>query len=212
MQLLLDHGAMMDRPGLAGGNSSLLRGCLRNYHPDAARFLADRGAPLDLETAAAVGNLEVVRRSFETGGNLKPPATRQQLQSGFAWACMCGHEEVALFLLERGADVRDPGDTGGTALHWAAGSGRLELVKLLLQRGAPLEVVNRWGGTVLGHAGHGFEHGPADVNFLPTFETLLAAGAEIRGRWLAWIERVKGRSPEEKARVAELFRRYGATT
>jgi hypothetical protein len=82
---------------------------------------------------------------------------------------------------------------------------------LLLDRGAPLEAINRWGGTVLGQAGYGFEHGPADVDFVATFEMLLAAGAEIRGSWLTWIEKVKGRSAKEKARLAEVFRRHGAT-
>ena len=124
---------------------------------------------------------------------------------------MYGREEVAAFLLEHGADPLDRVDNRATPLHWAAGSASLSIVKLLLDRGAPLEEINAWGGTVLEHAGHGFEHGPANIDFVPTFETLLAAGAKIRGRWLAWIERVKGRSAEEKARVAEVLRRYGAT-
>ena len=64
---------------------------------------------------------------------------------------------------------------------------------------------------MLGQAGYGFEHGPADVDFVATFEMLLAAGAEIRGSWLTWIEKVKGRSAKEKARLAEVFRRHGAT-
>jgi len=124
---------------------------------------------------------------------------------------MCGHEDVAVFLLEHGADLRDSADTGATALHWAADAGNLDLVKLLSHRGAPLEVINRWGGTVLEHAGHGFQHGPANVNFVPTFEILLAAGAKIRGSWLKWLEGVNSRSSEEKARVTEVFRRYRAT-
>jgi hypothetical protein len=47
-------------------------------------------------------------------------------------------------------------------------------------------VINRWGGTVLEHAGHGFQHGPFDVDFMPTFVALLAAGAKI----LAKVDRV----------------------
>jgi ankyrin repeat protein len=211
MQLLLDHGASIDQPGLAGGGHSLMLACLANGQPDAARFLAEHGAPLDLETAAVVGKLEVVKQFFEADGNLKPPATRRELQNGFLWACMYGSEDVAIFLLDLGADLQDPSDTGATALHWAAGAGCLNLIKLFIRRGALLEVVNRWGGTVLEHAGHGLEHGPASVNFAPTFETLLEAGAKIQGSWLAWLEKLKGRSAEEKAQVAEVFRRYGAT-
>ncbi len=211
MQLLLDHGAIMDRPGLAGHSHPLVLACFANGQPDAAKFLAEHGAALDLETAAGVGRPGVVKGFFDADGNLKPPATHRQLQNGFLWACMCGHEDVAVFLLEHGADLRDSADTGATALHWAAGAGNLDLVKLLIHRGAPLEVINRWGGTVLEHAGHGFQHGPANVNFVPTFEILLAAGAKIRGSWLKWLEGVNSRSSEEKARVTEVFRRYRAT-
>lgn len=211
MQLLLDHGASMDRPGLAGGRHSLVLACFANGQPDAAKFLAHCGAPLDLEAAAGLGRLELVKSFFNADGSLKPPATPRQLQNGFLWACMNGHEEVAVFLLERGADLYDPADTGATALHWAAGAGHLGLVQRLLQQGAALEVINQWGGTVLEHTGHGFENGPFEVDFAPTFETLLGAGAKIRGNWLAWIEKVKGRSAEEKDRLADIFRRYGAT-
>jgi hypothetical protein len=212
MQLLLDRGASMETPGLAGHGGSLVRACFANGQPDAAEFLAEHGAPLDLEAAAGVGKLEVMRRFLTADGHLIPPATQRQLQNGFLWASMCGREDVVGFLLERGADLRDAADTGATALHWAAGGGHVELVRLLICRGAPLEVVNRWGGTVLEHAGHGFQHGPANVNFVPTFETLLAAGATIQGSWLHWLEGVNNRSSEEKARVTDVFRRYGATT
>jgi Ankyrin repeats (many copies) len=212
MQLLLDHGASMDRPGLAGATGSLVRACFSNGQPDAARFLGDHGAPLDLETAAGVGRFALVKSFFGAGGKLQAPATQRQLQSGFLLACMCGEENIAVFLLERGADLHDPADTGATALHWAAGAGHLGLTKHMLQPGGALEIINGWGGTVLEHAGHGFEHGPFDVDFVPTFETLLAAGAKIREAWLEWIETVSHRSVVEKARVAEVFRRYGAVT
>src|SRR5262249_33143195 len=142
---------------------------------------------------------------------LRAPATQRQLQNGFLLACGRREEEVAVFLLQHGADLNDPADTGATALHWAAGAGDLSLVKRLLELGARLEIINQWGGTVLEHAGYGFRQGALDVDFVPTFETLLAAGAKIRGSWLKWIEAVDSRSAEEKNRLAELFRQYGAT-
>lgn len=211
MQLLLDHGASMSAPGLAGRDSPLVLACFHNGQPEAARFLAEHGAPLDLESAAGVGMLEVAQSFFDADGSLKPPATQRQLQNGFVWACKGGHGDVALFLLDRGADPTDPGDTRATALHWAAGAAEAGLVKLLIERGVPLEVRNQWGGTALEHAGHGFEHGPADLDFVPTFETLLAAGAQIRGSWLKWLGTVNSRSVEEKECLAEVLRRYGAT-
>jgi ankyrin repeat protein len=128
------------------------------------------------------------------------------------WACSYGYEEVAVFLVEHGADLRDPAGTGATGLHWAAGGAHAGVVKRLIEMGSPLEVMNRWGGTVLGHAGHGFENDLSKADFIPTFEVLLAAGAKIQRQWLKWIEGLSNRSASEKARAAEVFRRYGATT
>lgn len=211
LQLLLNHGASIDRPNLAGNKHSAVSACLANGRPRAGEFLAARGAELDLESAAGVGRMDVVETFFHPDGSLKPSATKKQLQGGLIWACMFGRENVVVFLLDHGAHLAERLDSGATPLHWAAGGGHLGLVKLLVERGAPLEAINTWGGTVLEHAGWGFEHSAAGTDFAPVFDRLLAAGAKIRGSWLAWIEKVKGRSVEEKARVARSFRRYGAT-
>lgn len=211
LQRFLDHGASIDRPHLAGNKHSAVSACLANGRLRAGEFLAARGAQLDLASAAGLGRRDVVETFFRPDGSLKPPATKKQLQNGLIWACMYGHENVVAFLLDHGAELGEGLASGATPLHWAAGGGHLGVVKLLLDRGAPLEAINTWGGTVLEHAGWGFEHGAAGTDLAPVFDKLLAAGAKIRGSWLAWIEKVKGRSVEEKARVARLFRHYGAT-
>ena len=208
LQLLLDHGALMEKTNLAGNRHSAVIACLANGRPRAAEFLATRGAQLDLESAAGLGQIDVVKTFFDPDGSLKPPATKTQLQKGFLWACMYGRENAVVFLMEHGANFLDRADSGATALHWAAGGGHLSIVRLLLDRGAPLEEINTWGGTVLEHAGWGFEHGAPDIDFTPVFDALLAAGATMRGRWLPWLRRVKGRSLAEKKRVAEVLRRY----
>jgi ankyrin repeat protein len=125
---------------------------------------------------------------------------------------MYGREEAVAYLADRGADLLDRADSGGTPLHWAAGGAHAGIIKLLLDRGAPLEEINAWGGTVLQHAGYGFAHHQDSTDFAPAFEMLLAAGAKIQGTWLAWLEKLRGRSADEKARIAAIFRRYGATT
>lgn len=212
LQLLLDHGAQIEKPNLAGNSQGVVISCLANGRQKAAVFLASRGASLNLESAAGTGRLEIVKTSFHTDGTLLPPTTKRDLQAGFLWACMYGHEDVASFLLEHGADFRDAAGTGATGLHWAAGGGHLGIVRRLLDLGSPLEEINRWGGSVLEHAGHGFEHETSKVDFIPTFEALLATGAKIRGRWLEWIGNLRTRSDAEKARAIEVFQRYGATT
>jgi len=208
LQLLLDHGAVIEKPNLAGNQHTALTACLANGRPRAAEFLAAQGAQLDLESAAGLGRIDVVKSYFDSDNKLDARATKRQLQKAFLWACMYGREDTALYLLNHGADLLDRADSGATALHWAAGGGHLSIVKLLLDRGAPLEEINQWGGTVLEHAAWGFEHGAPDTDFAAVFETLLAAGAKIRGRWLPLLQRLKSRSQAEKKQLAELLRRY----
>src|SRR5262249_51241245 len=57
IDVLLDHGARMDRPGVAGRRDSLVRSCLANGQPEAAEYLVSRGAPLDLVGAAGLGRV-----------------------------------------------------------------------------------------------------------------------------------------------------------
>lgn len=211
LQILLDHGASIDKPNLAGNKQLLVIACLANGRPRAGEYLATHGAKLDLEGAAGLGRIDMVKTFFRADGSLKPPAAKGQLQKGFLWAGMYGWDNVVAFLLDHGAHLVDPADSGATALHWAASGAHLSVVKLLLDRGAPLEETNRWGGTVLESAGWGFEHNAGASDFASVFDALLAAGAKVRGPWLAWIDRVTGRSAADKDRVGEVFRRYGAT-
>src|SRR5215468_6876118 len=79
MDLLIDKGAMIDGPD--GG--SAVNGCLHNGRGEAAEYFASRGARLDLEGAAGVGRLDVVKSFFKEDGILKPSATQQQMKDGF---------------------------------------------------------------------------------------------------------------------------------
>ena len=81
MDLLIAHGATIDGPD--GG--SAVNGCLHNGRGEAAEYLANRGARLDLEAAAGVGRLDVVRSFFNDDGSLKPPATRE---AAGRWICL----------------------------------------------------------------------------------------------------------------------------
>jgi hypothetical protein len=172
METLLAAGAAVDPAG------DIVRACLANGRGQAAEFLSQRGARLDLEGAAGVGRLDLVRTYFRADGKLEAGATRKQMQAGLNWACEYARTSVVEFLLDRDADLTVGDRHGQTALHWAVIGGQLETVRVLLKRGAPLEAKNAYGGTVLGQAVWCALHDEQGVDYLSVIETLLAAGAD----------------------------------
>src|SRR5438093_4660263 len=79
LDLLLKQGASVD--GIPGGWNPLIA-ALHNGRGEAAAHLARRGARLDLEGAAGVGRLEVVKSFFREDGSLKPDVTKAQMEYG----------------------------------------------------------------------------------------------------------------------------------
>ena len=139
LELLLDRGSRMDQPSAAGNWHSVVAGCFANGQPGAARYLIGRGAPLDLESAAALGDLAFVQSCFDEQGGLKPPATERQMKSAFVYACGYGREPVVRYFLQRGIDVRTDPDVR-SSLPWAVYGGRVEVIRLLLEAGADVNL------------------------------------------------------------------------
>ncbi len=176
LQLLLDHGAEIDHKAGAGNRQSSVLGALANGRPEAAKYLAERGARLNLESAAGVGRLDLVKSFFERRG--KTPS-RKQLRSAFAYACGYQQKDVVEFLLDKGIDLADGGSDGQTPLHIAVIYGRLETVKLLLKYNPPLESRNMYGGTVLGQTLWSAAHGGDPKVYAEIIKILIAAGASV---------------------------------
>ena len=197
MDVLLRHGAEIDHRTSAGNRQSSVLGALANGRPEAAEYLATRGARLGLEAAAGVGRLDVVKRFFNDDGTRKAKTSQKQVQSAFLSACGCGRNNVAKFLLENGADLNDGGGDGQTGLHCAVIGGHLETVKLLLEFDPPLEATNIYGGTVLGQTLWSAAHGGDPKIFSEIIETLIAAGAKVPARHV----------PVNK-QIDDLLRRY----
>jgi ankyrin repeat protein len=185
MELLIDHGAMIDGPD----RGSAVNLCLHNGSGEAAELFASRGARLDLEGAAGVGRLEVVKSFFNDDGGLKPPATQQRMKDGFAWACEFGRTSIVDFLLQKGMEVDAKlRDHGETSLHYAAYGGQVDTVKLLLERGAPVDAKDeRLGGTPLGWALNAWGSATAREaerrRYYDVVAVLVQAGATIDPQW-----------------------------
>jgi ankyrin repeat protein len=204
METMLDAGAALD--GIREG-WGFVNGCLANGRPEAAQFLAGRSALLNLEGAAGVGRLDLVRSFFNEDGSLKPPATKAQMESGFMWACEYGHTRVVELILEKGLDVGT--QVGGmTGLHWAMVGGRIETTRSLLERNAPLETKNSHGGTVLGcaiwavgNSDLAYRWPGSDPDWASIVGMLIDAGAVIYD--------TDSDFPTGDERVDELLRRHG---
>jgi ankyrin repeat protein len=204
MKLLLDHGASFDAP--------LVNACLANGRLRAAEFLAERAVPLDLESAAGLGRMDVVTSFYDAQGNLQPNATSEQRDRGFLWACEYGRNDVLEFLLKRGARLDSSANTGQTPLHWAVIGGHIDSVKLLLARGADLEKKNAYGGTPLGQALWSALNNSKEMHatYLAVVKTLINAGARIDASMLPWVLNEKEASPRIKQQLAQLLKREPA--
>lgn len=207
MSLLIDHGASIDRPG-----QSIVNACLANGRVRAAEFLAKRGAHLDLEAAAGVGDLEIVRAHFADAGHLKPVTTKQQLDCGFLWASEYGRNAVIEFLLKHGADLNSQAGTGQSPLHWAVIGGQVETIQLLLRHGSSLEAKNIYDGTALGQALWSLVNSDDDADRLEVVKVLLDAGSRIEDGTLGWLAKQTHGTSLLKEQLADLLRRYGAET
>src|SRR5213075_1533443 len=62
MEVLLEHGAQIEHPNLAGKGADAVYACLANGCPEAASYLADRAGRVGLVGAAGIGRLEIVQQ------------------------------------------------------------------------------------------------------------------------------------------------------
>ena len=177
IDILLEYGANLH-------SERLVNASLGNGRGKAAEHLVKRGAPLDLEGAAGVGRLDLVKTFFNEDGSLKTNATHKQMECGFAWACQYGRTNVVEFLLELGLKV-DAMPYGISGLHWAAYTAHVDIVKLLLERKAPIELRDgRHQGTPLGWALHAWGNSTPEPEAEPrhyceVVMLLVAAGATV---------------------------------
>jgi ankyrin repeat protein len=148
--------------------------------------LAEAGAGMDVFEAAALGDLQKIRNMV--GEN--PDQVHAYSSDGFqalGLAAYFGHQEVAEFLLSRGAD---PNSTSynqqkGAPLHSAASSNSVGIASALIEKGAEVNLRQHGGYTPL--------HAAVQNGSVEMVELLIRAGADCLSRTEA------GQTPGEVA-------------
>ena len=151
---------------------------LKKNRPKIAKMLQESGGDASsnaikaelVGNAVVLGNKEEVKKYLAEGMNLNQ-AVNEDGSTALQVAAVFDRTEIALLLIENGADIEVKKDDGATALHVASFFGRVELVKALLEKGADKTVKTNDGATALDGVSSSFEEVRPVYEFL---EGLLA--------------------------------------
>src|SRR5438874_5258911 len=166
IQVLLDHGAQIEHPNLAGNGADAVYACLANGCPEAAQYLVERGARVGMIGAAGIGRPDIVQQ-------LVPTADVSRREMALRYAAGYGQRDIVSFLLDRGVEPDAHTGDGETALFYSVLGGHLDVVRLLLERGARSGVRSHHGDVIQVAKWKATQGGNAD-RFLDIIEALSA--------------------------------------
>lgn len=144
--------------------------------------------PLDLNKTDKYGKtalnfgiikgIELVQHMVELGADINLPCDEDMTppvsRAGGFW----NHEDIARYLVEKGANLNQVDKNGDTPLHIAAYNGRKDLCAFYLDHGAKLEAKNNYGYTPFLSACDGF--GGHDEDKPGTRRLLMERGANVK--------------------------------
>jgi ankyrin repeat protein len=145
---IVSEGVRLDVDGIQERSINVLETALRGHHHTTALFLIQRGAICMLSAdslglAAEAGFLDVVQIMLAKGLGVDDITSgtdpdRSQMPA-LRRALLCGRQDVAIYLIEAGADSAVYGTAGrdshGTALQIAAREGFADVARALLAHG-----------------------------------------------------------------------------
>jgi len=175
------------------------------YHgqADVSKAILARKPVLDLHAAATVGDLPRVRQLVDHD----PTSVASYSSDGFpplGLAAYMGHDDVAEYLLAKGADVNQVGRNRGrfTALTGAVSSGHRDVVRRLLEAGADPNYWYQGGLTPVLEA--------AASGDLPILELLVAHGGDVTTETEQGKTAVALALEHEHPETADWLRAHGA--
>jgi ankyrin repeat protein len=183
VKLLIGRGADVNATGASG--MTALHGAAIGGDEETVAFLLGQGAQANsriptgitpLILAYHMGNIGVVRVLLQHIGTHVMEETDKQGWRALHWVAYSGHEAVATFLLEQGAQANSRDVRGNTPLMLACFEGHTGVVRMLLRHVGlqALEEANEAGMAALHWAAYG---GHGEVVAL-----LLGQGADTRSR------------------------------
>jgi hypothetical protein len=125
--------------------------------------------------------VEIAKLFLKHGANINGDGFIEKKDTPLLAACSLHADQLALYLIEKGANIYHAGCHGGTALHWAAWTGRPVLVKKLVEKGAEInKLCIDFKATPLFWSIHGLKNGGYGSmgDCLEIVRILLKAGAD----------------------------------
>ena len=148
---LIAHGAHLEfHEAVAAGQLERVEHFVEK-DADLARAYSPDGFPV-VALAAAFGHFPIVKFLFEKSADLTAVATNGTGYNALTGAVAGGREEIAIWLLENGADANYRYGAGYTPLLTAAANGHLEIVQALLRHGADLHARTNDGKSAVAFA------------------------------------------------------------
>jgi uncharacterized protein len=173
------NALLTQNPGLATARTShnvspLMLSCYYKK-PQVTEFLLKYLEEINLFEAAASGKFDAVAHLVYT----HPDAIDAFAEDGFTplgLACYFGQNEVARYLVLKGADVNQPSNNGFNVypIHSAAAGNYTDIVRMLIDNGAQVNVKQQAGSTPL--------HSAAQNGNLEMLILMLEHGAEVNTR------------------------------
>ena len=106
---------------------------------------------ISLIDASATGDLDAVKKHIAAGTDVNQldPDEQGDKDSCLGIAAAFGHKDVAIALMDAGADIGYKNKNGSTPLHIASFFCYLEITKALVDKGADRKAIDNEGGTAL---------------------------------------------------------------
>jgi len=140
-------------------------------------LIAKGAAPISaIHLAVCAGDLVKVKSLVEEGADVDTRAKGSGGHTPLFAALFAGHNDVAKFLIAKGADVNAKDMAGVTALHYMCEHGKRSMAELLIAEGADVNAKDYGGATPLHRIFYSGRSG------LDVAELLLAKGADVNAK------------------------------